>query len=417
MKQITLSFYDIAVSLSELIDLVNPSLNGHHNRVAYIANRICLELDLNENEKNDTITAALLHDIGALSLEERFEALKFAIPYTDRHPELGYRLLKTFSSFGEISKLVRYHHTAWNNGKSSVKYGRQIPLGSHIIHLADRVDVLINKNISIITQIPAITSVIVKNSGYMFCPKLVDSFIKLAEKESFWLDIMHASSPSCSKLDLGSFTLDTNGLLEISYLFKRVIDFRSKFTATHSTGVAAVASELSRRMGFSEDECTLMEIAGYVHDLGKLVIPNEILEKPGPLTKEEYDIIKSHTYHSYRVLRKIKGFERINEWGSFHHEHLSGKGYPFHLKEGELSLGARVMCVSDVFTASAEDRPYRKGLPPESILNILKLMVENKQLDSRVVECLTKNFVRINEIRQAAQENAAMDYEAFFAQN
>jgi len=93
-----------------------------------------------------------------------------------------------------------------------------------------------------------------------------------------------------------------------------------------------------------------MEIAGYFHDLGKLRVPKEILEKPGKLSTEEFNIIKSHTYHTYRILSHIPNFETINWWASFHHERLNGSGYPFRINAFNFPLGSRIMAIADVFT-------------------------------------------------------------------
>ena len=153
-----------------------------------------------------------------------------------------------------------------------------------------------------------------------------------------------------------------------------------------------------------------MRVAGHLHDLGKLAIPREILEKPGKLTPEEYNLIKSHTYFSYRLLQNIPGLETINKWASLHHEHLDGSGYPFKLSADNLTLGSRIMAVADVFTAIAEDRPYRAGMAEDDILRILTNLAVKNHLDGDMVRLLQDNLPAVNATRMQAQESAQQSY-------
>jgi HD-GYP domain-containing protein (c-di-GMP phosphodiesterase class II) len=153
-----------------------------------------------------------------------------------------------------------------------------------------------------------------------------------------------------------------------------------------------------------------MKVAGYLHDIGKLAVPPEILEKPAKLTKEEFMVIKSHTYYTYRVLEPIGQFEAANQWAAFHHEHLSGNGYPFHLKAQDLPLGSRIMAVADVFTALTEDRPYRRGMGPKETVSILNEDAVNSQLDHELVSVLRRHYDQIDGMRASAQRAASEEY-------
>jgi HD-GYP domain-containing protein (c-di-GMP phosphodiesterase class II) len=254
-----------------------------------------------------------------------------------------------------------------------------------------------------------------EQSGKMFMPDLVEAFRNLAAKESFWLDAASPSPESVLPLRLAMPTieLDMKELLHISTLFSHVIDFRSRFTATHSSGVAASAELLARFVGFSERESRMMRIAGYLHDLGKLAVPAEILEKPSELTETEFNVIRSHTFYTYRILEPIADLYEINTWASFHHERLDGSGYPFHHKGQDLPLGSRIMAVADVFTAITEDRPYRKGMPEEKALQVLQQMADGSALDSNIVSLLRLHFDEINSCRMEAQAGSAEEYKKF----
>ncbi|MGC8574942.1 MAG: HD-GYP domain-containing protein [Caldisericum sp.] len=156
-----------------------------------------------------------------------------------------------------------------------------------------------------------------------------------------------------------------------------------------------------------------MEIAGYLHDLGKLAVPKEILEKPDKLSTEEFNVVKSHTYYTYRILSCIPNFETINRWASFHHERLDGSGYPFRLSAFDLPLGSRIMAVADVFTALTEDRPYRAGMDVDKALKIIENMSQNNILDVYTVQLLKKNIAKVNEARIYSQTEALREYEKF----
>ncbi len=410
--------FDIIKCLSMAMDLISPEVVNHHERVAYIAFSIGSELGLSVDEQNDLILAGALHDSGALSLEERLDFLEFETANPHRHAELGYLLLKGFDPLATAARLVRYHHVPWNNGRGAEFRGDEVSMGSHILHLADRVAVLINNQQEILGQGTLISRRINEQSGRMFMPRLVEVFNGLAAREFFWLDV--ASNSISSVLQgmarLKTVKLDMQGLLCLSDLFRQIIDFRSRFTATHSAGVAVCAVALAGLAGFSERECRLMRIAGHLHDLGKLAVPVEILEKQTRLTVEEIKVIKSHTFYTFRILEHIKALDTINAWGSFHHERIDGNGYPFHHKGVDLSLGSRIMAVADVFTAITEDRPYRKGMSRDKTIAVLRHMAEDRALDADIVSLLCRHFDEVNALRKSAQEASVEEYRRFVKQ-
>jgi HD-GYP domain-containing protein (c-di-GMP phosphodiesterase class II) len=207
--------------------------------------------------------------------------------------------------------------------------------------------------------------------------------------------------------------IDMDGLLELSRLICRIIDFKSAFTATHSSGVAAAGGALARLAGFSSRECRLLEIAGYLHDLGKLAVPSEILEKPGTLSPREWNIMRTHVFYTYQVLDSIEPLSVIASWGGLHQERLNGSGYPFHYTREQLPLGARIMAVADVFTSLAEDRPYRRAMTRESATGVLREMSGRGELDEPLVELLIGRYEEIDSRRVAAQSKSVREYEEF----
>ncbi|MCL5773884.1 MAG: HD domain-containing protein [Firmicutes bacterium] len=416
IKEPRIRLFDLVASLSAAMDIISPVTVNHHKQVAYIAVSIAEEQGLPLNEQSEILLAGALHDSGALSLQEKLDTLQFEMVDPYKHAKTGYLLIKMFEPLLGPASLVRFHHVPWSNAEGSEFKGKDVLIGSHILNLADRIAVLINKDKEILGQVNAIVTKIEEKSGKIFIPKLVDAFKNLASKQFFWFDITSSfiSSILSNKIGCKTIKLDIEGLLSLSKMFSHIIDFRSRFTSTHSSGVSACAEALAGFAGFSERECKMMRIAGYLHDLGKLAVPVEILEKTGPLrTEEEVNRIQSHTYYTYRILENIPGLETINEWASFHHERLDGNGYPFHIKGSGISPGSRIMAVADVFTAVAEDRPYRKGMTRDKTLGVLKKMVENFAIDSNIVSLVGLHFDELNLVRKTAQAESIKEYERF----
>jgi putative nucleotidyltransferase with HDIG domain len=126
-------------------------------------------------------------------------------------------------------------------------------------------------------------------------------------------------------------TASTAQLKQLATLFSCIVDAKSPFTAHHSLGVAGLSRWLAEKMGLPTARCEQLEIAALLHDLGKLRVPDEILEKPAGLNPHERSLINAHSFETYQILRHIHGFEEIACWAAYHHEEPDGHGYPFHL--------------------------------------------------------------------------------------
>lgn len=403
---------DLVACLSDAMDFISPAVVNHHKQVSYIAYSIGIEMGLPQARQKELVLAGSLHDTGAFSLKERMDTLEFEMRDPHRHARNGYRLLRSFEPLSEIAPIVRFHHLPWNHGRGAELKGQRVPSASHILHLADRVAILIDRKREVLTQVPSLCAKIKDEAGTMFMPQAVDAFMNLAAREYFWLDAVSPAVQSTlsHKLKGPAIGLTSEGMMGFSKLFSRVIDFKSPFTATHSSGVAICAEMLSRFLGFTESECGLMRIAGYLHDLGKLAVPAEILDKPSRLKGKEFNVIRHHTFYTYRILETIPSFSVINKWASFHHERLDGSGYPFHVKAKDLPMGSQIMAVADVFTAVTEDRPYRAGMAMESAVKVLDSMARNSALNKDIVAVLKDNYDAMNAARRDAQASATREY-------
>jgi putative nucleotidyltransferase with HDIG domain len=165
------------------------------------------------------------------------------------------------------------------------------------------------------------------------------------------------------------------------------VDAKSPWTAGHSERVTRLSLDIGRAMGLTEQELELLHLGGLFHDIGKIGVPEAILDKPGRLTDEEYALIKTHAEAGARILRPISAYERIIPVVEQHHEWFNGEGYPHGLAGDEISLGGRILAVADVYDALISDRPYRSGWEPGRVLSHIVGRAWS-QFDPLVVEAL-----------------------------
>jgi len=396
---VTVNVIKTSISLSQSLDYAQEGLMHHHLRVSLLCLYLGQALKLEATELYQLFRSAIIHDIGAVTMQDKAALHSFELNDPTLHCLRGYKFLHDLPLYQETAEIVRTHHDRWEGGNYSGLVKDQIPLASRIIHLADRVDVLLDHRENIIQQRDSVLETIRQYSGVIFDPDLVGLLIDLAGKESLWLDLF---SPWIAER-IGDFlpiyqrSLLPDELDNLASLFARVVDAKSSFTYMHSRGVAQMAVFLAEKTGMSAEQCFLMKIAGLLHDLGKLTIPEGILLKPAALTRAEMAVMKQHTYYTYWWLKPIFGRLPVAEWGAFHHERIDGGGYPFHKGKPELDLGSRIVAVSDIFTALREERPYRSSLSWEAVERIMLQQVKGSALDGDIVEILFQNKSLVDE--------------------
>lgn len=166
--------------------------------------------------------------------------------------------------------------------------------------------------------------------------------------------------------------------------FSRTVDAKSPWTAGHSARVTKIALDIAGAMGFSERQRDNLHRGSLLHDIGKIGIPLKLLDKPGKLSPEEIRTIRDHPAIGARILEPIKAYRDIIPLVRQHHERWDGKGYPEGLRGEEISLGGRILAVADTYDACVSDRPYRRGMKPQTALEILRKEA-GKQFDPEVV--------------------------------
>lgn len=407
----TISLKDTLISFIESIDLFNYLLKNHQRRVAIIAYNLGIAAHLSQEELHDLVFAAALHDIGALTVAERDTLIDMDVENPRHHEIVGSAMLSVFPPFKKISEIINHHHIKYSDMDDLYSYDT-IPRECFYLHLADRIEILIQPNSPIISQIPNIIAKINSYKGTLFAPWCVDSFNEASSTETFWLDIEHISLDhllhqvdSINK----EVVLDDANLEHLATIFSRIVDFRSHFTASHSVSVGAVAAEIGKIMFLSPSTCNKLKIAGLLHDIGKLAVPTEIIEKDGPLDPNEYSQIKSHSYYTYAILSKIDGLEDICTLASMHHERLDGSGYPFHIDALGFTLELEILAYADIFTSLCENRPYRLGKADRDVLSILTSFAP-MLLSFEIYYVIANNFQWLNTVRIEAQKNSLQFY-------
>jgi len=166
--------------------------------------------------------------------------------------------------------------------------------------------------------------------------------------------------------------------------FNQLLDLKDLNTGVHSTRLAEWGMRVGQELGLEEAELQNLEVAALLHDIGKMGIPDAILRKPERLDPEEYALMKKHSEFGWAVLRMLPGFERAALHILHHHESFDGQGYPAGLKDTEIPVVSRIVCVIDAFDAMVSSRPYRKGLPYEEAVRRLS-KASGTQFDPAVV--------------------------------
>ncbi len=397
MSIFNINLHEAVYSLSDALDLVGVTHLHHGKRVAHIAAECGKNLGWQGQHLDDLFQAAILHDCGVSKTAVHARLAQFEWEQDSEHCQIGSQLLSSCTLLTHLSDVILYHHTHWSELKD-LDIPMQMKLSANCIYLADRVDVLslacLVDQSNLLLNRKNITDKILEKRGDWFCPELVDVFMEIADSSFFWfaLESGDASGYTAAwKAHTPNKEIEFHDLKSLVHIFSHIVDAKSPYTKEHSDGVANLARFIGICLNLSEESCEMLELAGLLHDIGKLRVPDELLEKQGKLTEEEYVILQRHSFDTYDILKNISGLEKITEWAAQHHERLDGNGYPFQVSNGAISLEARIVAVADVFQALAQNRPYREALNLNAIMNILHQQVIDGQLDATVVLCVERN--------------------------
>lgn len=403
-----LNLNEFLIAISFALDFVEFDIVGsktnHGKRVAYTSFRIGKALGFSKNELSDIVSLAILHDNGiseyrlneSVSINDdkkipHFEAI-------EEHCIIGEKNVANYPFLNEHKNIIKYHHENYDGtGFFHIK-GNEIPIMAQVIGFSDYIDnnyrldnLYGNYKNMVVTEIK-------QQIGKIFSKDICEAFFEIINKANYRLDVRddYIAQALKERLPVNSVNLTLNEICDITKVFSNIIDSKSKFTMRHSKGLAEKAAKMADYYNYDYKEKTKLVIAANLHDIGKLAIPNAILDCPRKLTADEFAIVECHTYYTRVALSQIKGFEDITEWASNHHEKLNGSGYPYGKSSKELDFNSRLMGCLDIYQALTEERPYRVGLSHQQTLKIMREMVSAGLIDRKIVDDIDYVFAEPN---------------------
>jgi HD-GYP domain-containing protein (c-di-GMP phosphodiesterase class II) len=442
----TVSLAEILSALSFALDLTEGAVPGHALRSCVLGMRLAHELGLPADRRASLYYALLLKDVGCSSNAARLcqiigggdeRRVKAGVKLEDwtrptRPKASTLRLLWTSvlpdgTAMARVAAIARIGRTQHRNNQEVIQLrcdrgahilrklglgdvaaeavrgldehwdgsgyperrtGRAIPLESRILAVAQHLDVFATER-----GTDAAIEVLRERSRRWFDPELVQLVDRLQREGSLWsyaLPDTPEQETRQAALDLAPpevHRLEATDIDLICEAFADVVDAKSSFTFRHSIGVTGAALRIARNLGLSNSSLQFVNRAALLHDLGKLGVPNSILDKPGQLDAAQWHVVRQHPRLTHEILSRISPFADLAFVAGAHHEKLDGSGYPYGLAREHLPLEARIIAVADVYGALTEDRPYRLGLSHEQALNLLRQEIPHR-LDANCVEAL-----------------------------
>ncbi|MBI3267587.1 MAG: response regulator [Planctomycetes bacterium] len=191
-----------------------------------------------------------------------------------------------------------------------------------------------------------------------------------------------------SHLRIKRLTDNLESAENVLFSLARAVEAKDSYTEGHVERVSNYSTAIARALGLPEDEVDIVRKGGILHDIGKIGIRDDVLNKPGKLTNAEFSIIVQHTVIGEDICRPLRSIRQLLSIIRHHHERLDGSGYPDHLKGEEISVGARIVAVADCYDAMTTNRPYRRAMSPAEALDVLTRGLEKNWWDRSVVERL-----------------------------
>jgi len=380
-------------SIATALDIVEGELLGastnHGKRIAVLCAKMGKSLGKNTEEITALAVCALLHDSALTEyiLSEKTDGdSELAMK---KHCEIGQRNVDALCFKTNVKDFVLYHHErADGKGPFGIREGEG-PLEAELIAIADSLDVAHHLQRLETEDLPVIRNIIVQETGKRYSKKSAQTLLEILD----WPTVLSLKDDVIKQtaLDvLSPWTVDiqTETVFGLAGFIARIIDYKSVFTHKHSAQIANKAWFMGKYYKYEPQKLAELYLAASLHDLGKLAVPSEILEKPGKLTNEEFEIIKKHVHLTWELLNEVEGFEAICQWASNHHEKLDGTGYSFGKKTAEMDFNSRLLACLDLYQAISEERPYHPGRNHSDTMQILYEMADAGKIDNDITKDL-----------------------------
>tara|TARA_R110002073_G_scaffold297982_1_gene464500 strand:- start:425 stop:1885 length:1461 start_codon:yes stop_codon:yes gene_type:complete len=438
VKQPALRLSEVIGALSYALDLTEGQPPGHSLRCCYIGMRLAQTLALDDRTASDLYYTLLLkdagcssnaarlcelyaaddrkakHDIKTVDLQSIRQLGKFVLSHTGLKAGLWtrFKLVMNLMRNGKriaaeviearcergaaialqlgfnqqvadgIQSLDEHHN---GKGNPCGIAGEQIPLLSRIALLSQVVDVFHRTGGE-----EAATAEIQRRSGTWFDPELVAQMLVTIAAPDFWAGLnaedmdatVVALEPSAE-----SVAVDDDRLDAIAIGFGQVIDAKSPYTSGHSGRVAEYSTMIAQHLGLDQERQRWIRRAAMLHDIGKLGVSNEVLDKPGKLNDDEWTQMREHPVHTFEILSRIAPFRELAYVAGAHHEKMGGGGYPWGLSQDQIPIETRIITVADIWDAISADRPYRAGMPLQQAIEVMRSL-EGDSIDPKCVEAL-----------------------------
>jgi len=414
---------EIISALSLALDLTHGVTQGHCMRSCIIGMRIASHLELTSDDRSSLFYALLLKDLGcssnAAKLSYMFgnddhtvkrsmrlidwsrpaECLKHAwnhcVPekswiaktakvagmlklgregardIAETRCERGATIAQMLQLSDGTAQAIRDLDEHWNGaGNPRGKKGEEISLLGRICGLSQCVEIFKSEY-----DLASAMTMAEQRNGKWFDPELVAVLKSFENDTEFWNSLAGSDLVSIiSQLEPEDqiLVVDEAGVDRIAEAFAQVVDAKSPWTYLHSSRVAEIAVGVANELGIEADMVRDIRRVGLLHDIGKLGVSNQVLDKPKNLTDSEFAQIRKHPEYSYRVLQRIPSFRELAEVAGAHHERLDGRGYFRGLAGEQICHVTRILTIADVCEALTASRPYRKPLDWEQTRSVLK---------------------------------------------
>ena len=367
--------------ISNMLKMQNPKLMDHGSRVGYLVAKMMEAQGKTQKEILDSYILGLLHDVGAYKTEEIDKLVQFETESVYDHSIYGYLILKVSEVMEDKVEAVLHHHTPWEQLQEMNIENSQL---ANLIFLADRVEIFLR------TKKKCINSEILENTN-CFSKENIALFYEADKKYDFQKRLLDGSYINDTERYLYQAEFSEDELKKLIRMVAFLIDFRSESTVTHTITMVSAAVTLANLMNLEKQQIDEIYTGAYIHDLGKVAIPLEVLEKPGRLDFDEMEVMKTHIILTGNIIGGHVN-DNVYKIAMRHHEKLDGKGYPYGIREEEMSIEEKIVAVADIFSALTGKRSYKDSMPKEKVVSIMQQMADQHQISAEVVNLLIDNY-------------------------